>query len=162
VRRSALWTGRSLPLKGRAQPQGGHGAAFRTAPVGALPPRLGAHPPDGGRAPTTPDDGARLRGNSHQWEEHAMIFRTPPSGNQPFESRAQDESRRLENFLHNLQQFLRTAPSPSFVFAGLDPAIHDECPQMQPVRLCFAVRSHGCPGQARARQTRGSGQVRWL
>src|SRR5436190_20092459 len=57
---------------------------------------------------------------------------------------------------------------PSFVFAGLDPTIHDECPRMQTVRLCFAVRPHRCPGHrrakrrrpldgyARARQTRGS------
>ena len=41
ARRSALWAGRSLPLKGQAQPQGGHGAAIRTAPVGALPPWCG-------------------------------------------------------------------------------------------------------------------------
>ena len=52
--RSASWTGRSLPLKGQAQPQGGHGAAIRTALVGALPPRMGVKIPDGGRAPTTP------------------------------------------------------------------------------------------------------------
>src|SRR3954454_3858477 len=36
---------RSLPLEGQAQPQGGHGAAIRTAPVGALPPRTGGHFP---------------------------------------------------------------------------------------------------------------------
>ena len=41
ARRSALWIGSSLPLEGQAQPQGGHGAAIRTAPVGALPPRSG-------------------------------------------------------------------------------------------------------------------------
>src|SRR3954471_2219024 len=32
-------------LEGQAQPQGGHGAAIRTAPVGALPPRTGGHFP---------------------------------------------------------------------------------------------------------------------
>ena len=55
ARRPALWAGRSLPLKGQAQPQGGHGAAIRTAPVGALPPRCGGFPQrrPGARSPGT-------------------------------------------------------------------------------------------------------------
>src|SRR6476646_3828534 len=55
ARRSASWIGCSLPMKGQAQPQGGHGAAIRTAPVGALPPRMGAHSPrrPGARSPGT-------------------------------------------------------------------------------------------------------------
>src|SRR5438094_8652200 len=92
-----------------------------------------------------------------------MIFSEKPASTFPDHA--------LAHFPHNLQQTPRTAPSLSFVFAGLDPAIHDECPRMQTVRLCFAVWPHGCPGHrrakrrrpsagyARARQTRGSAQV---
>ena len=59
--RSALWTGRSLPPKGQAQPQGGHRVRRSApAPVGASPPSVWGTSPDGGRAPTTPDDDACL------------------------------------------------------------------------------------------------------
>src|ERR1041385_236238 len=56
ARRSALWIGGSLPLKGQAQPQGGHRVRRSApAPIGALPPRCGGFPPNGGRAPVTPE-----------------------------------------------------------------------------------------------------------
>jgi hypothetical protein len=39
--------------------------------------------PNGGRAPITPNDAARLRANSNQWEEHAMISGRHPAAINP-------------------------------------------------------------------------------
>src|SRR3954453_21016737 len=51
ARRPASWAGRSLPLKGQAQPQGGHRVRRSApAPVGASPPSDGGTFSNGGRA----------------------------------------------------------------------------------------------------------------
>src|SRR3954471_16420850 len=66
--RSASWTGRSLPLKGQAQPQGGHRVRRSApAPVGASPPRMGGHPQrrPGARSPETMELGS-MKHDGHQ------------------------------------------------------------------------------------------------